>query len=1074
MRNISHWTLFGILILLALTALPNLRAQVTGGAILGTVRDSSGAVMPNVSISVKSVETGAVRNVTTNSSGAYEALSLPAGAYDIQASIRGFTTQERHAITLTVGAAVTVNFTLAVGAVESKVVVTGQAPQVETTTATVSGVVGDTKIRQLPLNGRDWLQLATLQVGVVGGLGQASSQDPTSSRAARGNGENLYISGNRPTENVFLVDGLIVNDYSNASPGSGLGVNLGVDAVREFSVLTSEYTAKYGMTSGGVVNAIFKSGSNKFHGDGFGFFRNSALDARNFFDGPNIPPFRRYQYGASLGGPIQKDKTFFFGSFEGLNQNLSLSESSPTLSPNASRGILQCVPGVPACAGGAATYTVPIAPAIVPFLKIFPVANGAISGDEGLYNFPGAETGHEYYTVGRIDHNFSAQTTLSGSFQWDTGALQEPDPYNQKLFGAPSQHTNGILTLQHIFSPTLLNTARIGVSRTYAGDSIDISALNPVATDTSLGFLPNSPVGQITVGNLATDGGLGASGSDIFHFTSYQASDDASWVRGRHTLQFGALFDRIDDNTVGLAAPLGEWDFGSVVDFLTNTPEDFFSQFPGTSGDFGLRSTYLGAYIQDQFRVRSNVTVNVGLRYEFATPVSAAHGRTATLPTLTSPTIRTGGSYFQNPTLRNFAPRVGIAWDPTGSGKTSIRAGYGIYDILPLPYVLYNRSHSAPFYLQGQVTSPPASAFPSNGFGLLTPTSVRVSYIQPNPKRAYNQQWNLTIQRQITSNTMIMIGYVGSHAVHVPYENVDTNVVPPSLTSIAPDGNIRFPIPPGGDPANAQRINPNFGQILETRWNGNSNYNGLLVSAEKKFGRGFDVQANYTWSKGIDLGSNTFSDGEYINTVGSPYPFFPKLQRGPSDYDITHNFIMNGLWNIPVPGSFNRGERAILGGWQLGGIFNAHSGMPFSVQLNSDPAFTGVGHQGLAERPNFNPLPGCSVNAINPGQPSNYIKFQCFSFPAPGELGNLGRNTLRGPGFADFDFSLFKNIGFAGEKYKVQFRAEAFNVLNRTNFSVQSPTIFNKQGIIDPTTGQLLPPTLTTSRQIQLGVKFEW
>lgn len=495
-------------------------AQTTGGTILGTVHDASGAAISGADISVKSLETGAARSGASDSSGEFQVLSLPAGAYEVAATLPGFKTEVRKNIVLTVGESATVNFVLAVGEVHDQVVVTDEPAQVETSTAAVSGVVGETAIRELPLNGRDWLQLATLQVGVVGGLGQASSQDPTSSRAARGNGENLYISGNRPTENVFLVDGLVVNDYSNASPGSGLGVNLGVDAVREFTVLTSDYTAQYGLTSGGVVNAVFKSGTNQLHGTAFGFLRNSALDARNFFDGPTIPPFQRYQYGGSVGGPIQKGKTFFFASFEGLNQNLSISELSATLSPNAHQGILQCVSGVPACANGAATYTVQIAPAIAPYLKIFPVANTAINGDQGLYSFPGAATGHEYYTVGKLDHNFSAQTTLSGSFQWDKGALQEPDPYNQKFFGAPSQHDNAVVTLQHAFKPTLLNTTRVGFSRTFAGDSIDITAISPVATDTSLGFFQGKPVGQLTVGNILTDGGLGASGSDVFHFTA--------------------------------------------------------------------------------------------------------------------------------------------------------------------------------------------------------------------------------------------------------------------------------------------------------------------------------------------------------------------------------------------------------------------------------------------------------------------------------------------------------------------------------------------------------------------------
>src|SRR5579859_4476937 len=545
--------------------------QATGGTILGTIHDASGGAIAGAKVSVKSQETGVVQTTMSDGSGVFQVASLTAGVYEVQAAMSGFKRQIKKDIVLTVGAGVTVNFALEVGQVQEEVVVHDEPAQIETTTATVSGVVGETAIRELPLNGRDWLQLATLQAGVIGGLGQQSAAISTNSRAARGNGENLYISGNRPTENLYLLDGLIVNDYANGSPGSGLNVNLGVDAVREFAVLTSDYGAQYGITSGGVVNAIFKSGTNQIHGDVFGFFRNSALDTRNVFDngdptkGPaGTPPFHRNQYGGSLGGPIVKDKTFFFGSFEGLNQDRSISEDTLTLSNAARSGMVGNQP-------------VAIAQSIVPYLALFPVANGpdvlvkGVPDGTAHYVFSGAETGSEYYAVGKLDHNFSEQTRLSASFQWDTGALLQPDGYNQKLVGSPSDHYNFTTSLQHSFTPTAINTARIGVSRTFAADSQDVSALSALDTNTQLGFIPNLPVGIFTAGNLATAGGIGASGADSFNFTSYQASDDVNWIRGRHTLQFGFLFDRIDDNFNSANFPRGEWDYNTVQDLLTNT-----------------------------------------------------------------------------------------------------------------------------------------------------------------------------------------------------------------------------------------------------------------------------------------------------------------------------------------------------------------------------------------------------------------------------------------------------------------------------------------------------------------------
>jgi Carboxypeptidase regulatory-like domain/TonB-dependent Receptor Plug Domain len=1045
-------------------------AQRTSGTILGIVEDSGGALVAGAKVTVTSLGTKAEQVVTADSHGEYEFLGLPDGAYKLVASSQGFKAEMRMGIVLTVGATLTVNLTLQPGAVTETVVVTDQAPQVDTSSPTVSGVVGEHEIRELPLNGRDWLQLATLQAGVTGGLGQQSTQgSPTNSRAARGNGENLYITGNRPTENLYLVDGLIVNDYANSSPGSGLNVNLGVDAVREFAVLSSGFSAQYGMTSGGVINAAFKSGTNDVHGTAFGFFRNSALDARNYFDGPTVPPFHRNQYGVAIGGPIKRDKIFFFGNFEGLNQALSLSENSLTLSNSARTGV---VPNP----SGSGNITVPIAASVRPYLAIFPIPNGKDNGDgTAFYNFPGAQTGSEYYAVGKIDFNFSATTTLSISNQWDKSSLVAPDQFNQKLTGSPSNHDNATGSLQHFFNANLLNTGRLGVSHTFATDSEDVSALSPLATDTSLGFLPNSPVGVLTAGTLLTAGGLGASGADIFHFISYQASDDINWIRGRHTFQFGFNFERMADNFSSVNLPFGEWDFGSVQDFLQNIPLSFLSDFPGTNGGRSLRTDVYGAYAQDVFRVSPKLTITAGLRYETNTPVTEANGKVATLINLTDATPRLGGSFIGKGNHLNFAPRVGLAFDPFGNGKTSLRSSFGIYDVMPLPYLFVNRTHGVPFFVTGAAQGPPARAFPNGGLNLLTPESSEVVYVQQNPPRAYNQAWNLTVEHQLTSDTALMVGYVGSHSVHVPLNIDDMDQVPLSLVTFAPNGQLLFPIPAGGKSSNIKRINPNYGRIEGMVWTDYSIYHGLLTNISKRMAHGFALQGTYTWSKSMDEGSSTFSDNEYDNTVGPSYAFDLKLQKGVSDYNITNNLILNGQWNIPVSSSFRGAAQRVLGGWQLGGIMQYHSGEPFSVRLTSDQAFTGNSrtHSSAGgQRPNFNPAPGCTTNAINPGQPSNYINTSCFSFPAPGVLGNLGRNTLRGPKYVDLDSSLFKNIPFAHDRYSLQLRGEVFNVLNHTNFRTQATGLFNKSGGVIASAGQLPAPTLTTSRQIQFGAKF--
>ena len=462
----------------------NASAQTTNGTISGTVHDASGAAMSGVNVTLKSVETGASREATTSDDGEYEFVSLPAGGYDATATFTGFKTQLRQGIVLTVGANVAVNFALSLGDVVEKVVVSEDTPQVDTSSATVSGVVGEATIRELPLNGRDWLQLATLQPGVIGGLEQQSSAVSTNSRAARGNGENLYISGNRPTENLYLVDGLIVNDYANGSPGSGLNVNLGVDAVREFAVLTSDYGAQYGMTSGGVVNAIFKSGTNQIHGDAFGFFRNSALDARNFFDlGRRRPTFSPQSVRWVHRRTDRQRQSFFLWQFRGPEPGPQYLGEIPDALKRRSQW------SCPQSQRTGGNVTVPVDPAIVPYLALFPVANGADNGDgTAFYQFRRRRNRTRVLRVGKFDYNFSDLTRFSASYQWDTGALVQPDLFNQKLLGSPSGHHNFTMSLQHSFTPNVVNTARIGVSRTFAADSQDVSAISPLANRPSPGF----------------------------------------------------------------------------------------------------------------------------------------------------------------------------------------------------------------------------------------------------------------------------------------------------------------------------------------------------------------------------------------------------------------------------------------------------------------------------------------------------------------------------------------------------------------------------------------------------------
>src|SRR5437899_224929 len=582
------------------------RAQTVSGTIQGLIQEQKGAVVAKTEVTTRNQETGAVRKTNADDNGTYRIYSIPAGPYEVSASAPGFKTEVRTGIAVSVGSDISVNFSLTVGAISEQVEVTGEAPQVDAFSSTLGGFVNSTTIRELPLNGRDWLQLTLLQPGALQNAGEYQAD---TSRAQRGNGLAISISGGRIVENVFRIDGLVVNDYANAGPGSSLHVNMGVDAIREFSILTNNYSAEYGRGASGVVNAITKSGTNDFHGSAYYFHRNSALDARNFFDGPNIAPFRRHQYGGATGGPIRKDKTFFFSNYEVLTEAKGLSFSSDTLSPNARNGILT-------------SGTVNVDPRIRPYLQLYPLPNTAITGDTGKFAFDAVRLGDEKYVIGKIDHYFSSATTLNGHYSYDDTTVTAPSPYNQKLTGALSRRQNVVLSLQHIFSPTLINNSRVGLTRTWAGNELDCCVKLPLLDDLSLSFVPGVPVGAFNttgIGSNASFGGVGQGGLNKFFYTAPQFYNDLSWTRGRHSIRTGFAFERVLDNLDERNRPNGLWTFPSIAAMLQVQPTQFSAQFPGTDGIRGLRNSIFGGYIQDDYRIRPNLTINLGVRYDMAT-----------------------------------------------------------------------------------------------------------------------------------------------------------------------------------------------------------------------------------------------------------------------------------------------------------------------------------------------------------------------------------------------------------------------------------------------------------------------
>jgi Carboxypeptidase regulatory-like domain/TonB dependent receptor len=1046
------------------TIAPGTRAQTITGTIVGTVLDTQGAVIPNATISAKNRDTGLERSAMSESAGEFTIASVPAGPYDVTVAAPGFRQEVRSGITMTVGATVRLDFKLTVGDVQQKVVVTSEAPQVDTTTSTLSGLVNDTSIRQLPLNGRDWLQLTALQAGVLVGL--TKNVDP-GENVTHGGGVFLTVSGGRPTSNVYMIDGLVINDEANKSPGGSVhGVNLGVDAIKEFSVLTSTFPAEYGRSSGGVVNAITKEGTNSIHGTGFGFLRNSALDSANFLTGKQ--QFHRGQFGSAVGGPLKKDKLFWFADYEGIRELKAQSAPTFTISDAARSGALE-----------------PIASVVKPYLAMFPVANGpVVAGDPYVasYSFPGGTRGTEDYVIGRIDYVPTAKNEIHGTYMFDRSISTSPDSVGLKSIGDLTRDQRVTLSWQYSLTPTILNSVNTGFTRVVGTGNIDVpgSGVVPILSDPSAGYYPNQPPGVITIADLSSNGrqgaipgGVGSTGGDQLWWTDPQVNDNVGWVKGRNDIRFGFSMEAIRDNLSVGRFPLGDWEFNSVQQFLANTSPSLFSAtVPGPGAYRSLREKIFGLYIQDNVRVRPNLTLNLGLRYEPTTTYNVLNGLASTFRSLTDSTIATGNPYFQNPTHKDFTPRIGMAWDPTGNGKTSLRAGFGMFNVLPLPNLLSgNMNHAIPFFQLINVNKPPAT-FPLAPPGGALAAQATGYYIQQNPPQAYKLQWNVDVQRQLTSNLTVTAAYVGARGVHLPLRYGDVNLVPPSLVTTAPDGNLLFP---AGTPARINAANPGL-TIPATLWNGDSFYDALQINVVQRVSHGLTFQAVYAWSKSIDDGSSEVNNSDNFNTADNPYPFFPRLQRGVADWDVPQHFTLNFDWLAPSPHVSMAAPRFLLSGWELGGIYTVQNGMPFSVQ-STTADLANIGYHGQApQRPNYVGGPGCTSGAVNPGSVLNYININCFAPPPANELGNAGRNILRSPGLNDFDFSIFKNHSIK-EKLTVQFRAEFFNLFNWTNLVGQTQRIFTGKtaSTVGPNaTGLslLIQQTAIDEREIQFGLKF--
>jgi hypothetical protein len=1045
----------GIGLVLILSSASALQAQTSNASLTGRVTDSSKAVISDAKVRLINRGTNLQFESVTNASGIYYVTNLPPGTYSIEVAKVGFKAVIKPEVVLHVEDVIQVNFEMAVGSVSENVTVQSETPSVELATSSIGNVVNSTTVRELPLNGRSWTDLAILEPGVTLIRAIVSNTNPQQ-RLGRGLGEQLSITGARPQGNNYVLNGININDYANASPGSIVGANLGADAIEEFSLITNNSEAEYGRTSGGVVSAITRSGTDQFHGTAYEFLRNSAVDARNYFDGITIPPFRRNQFGASAGGPIQKHKTFIFGDYEGLRETLSTS-------------MVDTVPSLAARAGTLSTGKITVDPSVQKFLGLYPLPNGPNLGDTAEFSINGSQiTRDDFFTI-RVDRTM-VKDTLSGSYTFDNAHNSQTDEFNNKLITSGTRRQVASFEYVHVVSPTIVNSLRLGVNRVVASSPESSTAINPLAADTSLGLVPGDSAPTVQVPGLTNfSGGLSTQAPQFFHWTSWQAYDNVLVTRGIHSITFGANVERIEDNNFQVAHPGGTFIFASLPDFLTNTPESVKSDLPQFVTERGLRQTIVGVYVQDNVRWRPNLTLNLGLRYEPETVPSEVEGKLSVLRNLTDTTPHLGNPIITNPTLWNVEPRVGFSWDPFGHGTTAVRGSFGVFDVPLMPIELRGAVYSAwPFFDTTNATNLPVGSFPSGAFQFLSPsaTTARYVYMTPNPGRNYVMQWNFNIQRELPGKTTALIAYVGSHSLHNVLQIDDMDIVLPTLT---PQGYI-WPSPAGS----GHVINPNVGRIEGVLFDSSAIYHGLELQLRKAMSHGFQVQGSYTWSRSIDTGSGTTDGDQFANGITSLFFFNPGLRRGPSDFNIAQVLTINGIWDLPKP-RFSGPAAWALSGWELGTIFQANTGQPFTVILGGDPL--GLNNVDPFDFPDRLGGPGCQ-SLVNPGNPNSYIKLQCFAFPNPvTRLGTAGRNILIGPGLLSLDTSVFKNnpIRRISETFNVQFRVEMFNVLNHANFNppTDNETVFDGSGNPVPGAG-LVDSTSTTSRQIQFALKLIW